>query len=150
MIRTPEYQRNHRRVRDIRGRAADQRCASCPHQAADWSFQHKLDLADVTDPYCYKPLCRICHAAYDWSPNRREAQSERMRSVTTSLTSDQLSERGRPGAAAQPRAAKARGGRSGMATRIRRGDDFTAASRMGTCQRWNINRGKPCICGEHL
>src|SRR5713226_8778979 len=22
-------------------------------------------------------------------------------------------------------------------------------NRMGTCRRWNINRGKPCVCGQH-
>lgn len=26
---------------------------------------------------------------------------------------------------------------------------LSLAGRIGSCQRWNIRRGKPCVCGRH-
>ena len=50
---------------------------------------------------------------------------------------------GRIGGRNQPREAKAAAGRNGSR------EAKAAGSRIGNCKRWNINRGKPCVCGVH-
>lgn len=96
------YVAKHKRMRKVRGRAADHRCLNCDSQARDWAQLH-----DTTgeDPWDYVPLCRKCHLVYDkdarlnpeslakwrasagpaiaaaWTPERRAAQAERMREM---------------------------------------------------------------------
>lgn len=77
------------------------------------------------------------------------------------MTPEARSETGRLGALAQPREARVRGAVATVAIRKARGDFLTpewrAAMRatgavggaVGNCQRWNIDRGKPCTCGRH-
>lgn len=56
------YSGCHRRVRKARGRAGDQACEQCGKPAKDWAYTHG---ADPANPLNYRPLCRICHFAYD-------------------------------------------------------------------------------------
>jgi len=82
----------------MRGKVAEYLC-SCGEQARDWAHRHETDPAI---PANYDPMCRSCHKAYDllgwlkeerqlerdriesgrsfkgWSPERREAQRQRM------------------------------------------------------------------------
>jgi hypothetical protein len=62
----------HRRLRSLRGRAADHPCADCGGQAQHWSY----DRSDPrqretpegpysTDPARYVPRCVPCHKAFD-------------------------------------------------------------------------------------
>ena len=44
----------------------------------------------------------------------------------------------------------AAGGRAGGRAVAKIPGLLARRSRMGLCSRWNINRGKPCTCGEHL
>lgn len=93
-----EYQRNHKRVRKVRGKVKDYNC-KCGRQARDWAHKHNTNPAD---PNNYEPMCRFCHKEYDrpewlqeerrqeqarientnafkgWTPERREAQRQRM------------------------------------------------------------------------
>jgi len=60
---------------------------------------------------------------------------------------------GRIGGHNQPREAKARGGHAQGCKNVKSGHlakICTSKNRVkGLCQRWNINRGKPCACGQH-
>jgi len=55
------YQRSHRKVSRLRGKASQFICA-CGKQAIDWSHKHNTDADDV-DNYIAK--CRKCHQIYD-------------------------------------------------------------------------------------
>lgn len=94
-----EYQRNHKRVRKVRGQARDQGCIRCDKDGRDWAHRHGTD---PSQPDNYDPMCRLCHQDYDrpewlkeerrlkrekteaepafrgWTPERREAQRKRM------------------------------------------------------------------------
>jgi len=93
------YARDHKRVRETRGKAKDHECVICGVQACDWAYKHGTD---KTDPDNYRPMCRLCHQDYDrpywlkeerrkereriertaaykgWTPERREAQRQKM------------------------------------------------------------------------
>ncbi len=77
------YYTIHTRLRRTRGRAAEQPCASCGGQAADWAYD-KTDPAPLhavqydgrkviysADLESYAPLCKPCHVALD-SPRPTE------------------------------------------------------------------------------
>ncbi|UOW92984.1 hypothetical protein SEA_LEOPARD_81 [Mycobacterium phage Leopard] len=97
---SPEYQRNHKKLRQSRGQPWEYDCVDCKmRKGRDWAYIHDTDPSDVRN---YKPLCRLCHQAYDrpawlieerriererieqtnafkgWTPERREAQRQRM------------------------------------------------------------------------
>ena len=57
------YQRRHRVVVKLRGKASDQRCVDCGGQARHWSTVHDRDGMDVMNDYA--PRCYPCHSAYD-------------------------------------------------------------------------------------
>jgi hypothetical protein len=68
LLRTPEYQAAHRRVRKLWGRASQYPCVMCDHQAEQWAY----DWADPSSreyysdwPEFYMPLCRSCHVKFD-------------------------------------------------------------------------------------
>lgn len=72
---TVEYAAAHRRVRLLRGRAAEYRCEHCGEQAEQWAYDH-LDpeplIGKNLAPYSldvsrYIPLCRTCHKRFDMS-----------------------------------------------------------------------------------
>jgi hypothetical protein len=43
----------------------------------------------------------------------------------------------------------AENGRRSNATTVRNGRGSARGGHIGTCARWNIARGKPCVCGAH-
>jgi hypothetical protein len=54
----------HRRIRKLRGRAAEYPCIDdCGKQAMDWSQIHGTDGMDLENDYV--PRCRRCHLHYD-------------------------------------------------------------------------------------
>lgn len=59
---SPEYLRNHHRVRTVRGKAWLQKCAHCGGRAWDWATIHGRSGADPSD---FMPLCKKCHHVYD-------------------------------------------------------------------------------------
>jgi hypothetical protein len=70
---SPEYLRNHHRVRTVRGKAWLQVCEHCGGRAWDWATIHGRSGADPTD---FMPLCKKCHHVYDgltWPVMRGEA-----------------------------------------------------------------------------
>lgn len=70
---SPEYQRNHRRVRVARGPAWLQVCEHCGGRAWDWATTHGRSGAGPAD---FMPLCKSCHHRYDgltWPVMRGEA-----------------------------------------------------------------------------
>ena len=74
----------HRRLRVIRGPAADNACHQCGDPARQWAYDH-TDLAERTDPDLglpystdlsrYLPMCIRCHLAFD----RRAARAAQRR-----------------------------------------------------------------------
>ncbi len=67
----------HKRLRKVRGRAADHPCVKCSAQARDWAQIHT---EDGTDPWAdYVPLCRKCHLNYDYEAHWNEESLARWR-----------------------------------------------------------------------
>lgn len=61
-LNTPEYQRNHNRVRAARGAAWLHVCEHCGGRAVDWATIHGCGGQQPDD---YMPLCKPCHIDYD-------------------------------------------------------------------------------------
>lgn len=61
------YSTRHRKVREARGRAADQSCVDCQQPACDWS---QVKGTDGEDPSHYEPRCKACHFKYDDIPGK--------------------------------------------------------------------------------
>lgn len=68
------YPAVHRRLRVLRGRAAEFRCVECSRAAHHWAYQHtasdekfceKTGNPYTTDLSHYEPMCRACHAQLD-------------------------------------------------------------------------------------
>ena len=59
---TPEYKRNHVKVRRERGPAGLLSCVDCGGPANHWSLIHDGNPADV---HAYEPRCHSCHLRYD-------------------------------------------------------------------------------------
>lgn len=57
-----EYNRNHRLVKEARGKAADQICIDCGEPAQEWSQRHDTDGSSIED---FDPRCKRCHREYD-------------------------------------------------------------------------------------
>jgi hypothetical protein len=154
------YKAQHKLTRKIRGIASARLCEACPEQAHDWATLHGHDGADPED---YFALCRSCHLVYDFEKAGEARAAGAVRATARSLVVNAAA--GYPGvssgratqaAAGYPRLAE------GRATQAAAGYLGLAANRAammpadrismgmkGMCRRWNINRGKPCTCGQH-
>lgn len=69
-----DYGARHYLVSTVRGKASGMPCLGysdrCEGEAAQWATLHGHSGAD---PYLdYVPMCRLCHAAYDYSPARNQ------------------------------------------------------------------------------
>jgi hypothetical protein len=62
--RTPEYQRNHARVRRERGKASEYQCLLCFDLAAEWAHLWRTH-PDPTDIWSYEAMCHQDHRDYD-------------------------------------------------------------------------------------
>lgn len=71
-----DYQRRHRRVVMVRGKASGHTCEECGGPARDWATIHGVD---GSDPAHYRPLCCRCHRIYD--DVGRKALATRLRNV---------------------------------------------------------------------
>jgi hypothetical protein len=60
--RSDTYGAIHIRLRKYRGRARWFLCTDCGKQAAEWSWVHDTDPADLRN---YKARCHSCHKVYD-------------------------------------------------------------------------------------
>lgn len=97
------YMNLHRRVRQLRGKAAEHACAKHAElrvikPARDWAQIHRTD---GKDPWAdYVPLCTSCHRRYDFTPETRVALSRAMtpeRRAASSVRMKQLLAEGRAG-----------------------------------------------------
>lgn len=74
------YRSAHGRVTLRRGRASDYLCP-CGQRAEDWAYDHEdssehkspSGLAYSMDPQHYKPMCKPCHARFDYARRYRRS-----------------------------------------------------------------------------
>jgi len=95
------------------------------------------------------------------SPEKRAADGSKGLRALIAMNPEHQKAAGRRGGRMQPHEAKVRGGRLGglagsyedkvRAGRIS-GQKAVASGQLASalCRRWNINRNKPCVCGQHL
>lgn len=72
------YMNLHRRVRRLRGKAAEHACVRCAENGTEKRAYHWAQIhgTDGKDPWAdYMPLCVSCHRRYDDSDERRQALS---------------------------------------------------------------------------
>jgi len=79
------YRGVHKRLRRLRGRAAEHACVGCQGQAQEWSYDH-TDLDEVrvlhrgrvvalsANVMEYSPRCAACHRFYDQAVLETKAQ----------------------------------------------------------------------------
>ena len=65
----------HQRVEKVRGKAKQHGCEECGARAREWARIHGRTGLSVHD---YRPLCKLCHVAYDRDTLKRKLTPEQV------------------------------------------------------------------------